>query len=211
MLIAKTLVMSDDVEKLPNNELPPSNTTTTTTSNNTLANELSMLTCKVCSNMVDISRERDQHLVQYNYCYEATPICTKPPSRCMRYPCISLPFCKSSSKRFTSPKCKSIITPVPGLCRVTCAHCYTTFLFNTLNNTLARCPHCRKVSSVGPEFARTRSIIFLVFGLIALGITIGITDGMYMVYVGAFLVSILLLLRSLYYFCMKISLVEGPV
>jgi len=78
-----------------------------------------------------------------------------------------------------SPKCKSIITPVPGLCRVTCAHCYTTFLFNTLNNTLARCPHCRKVSSVGPEFARTRSIIFLVFGLIALGITIGITGKIY--------------------------------
>ena len=78
---------------------------------------------------------------------------------------------------------------VPGMCRVTCAHCHDSFLFNTLNNALARyyldkyaskvldnalkefyctentelesyvgprCPHCRKVSSVGPEFARTR-------------------------------------------------------
>ena len=37
--------------------------------------------------------------------------------------------------------------------------------------------HCngRKVSSVGPEFARTRSIIFLIFGLVVLGIAIGIT------------------------------------
>ena len=75
------------------------------------------------------------------------------------------------------------------MCRVTCAHCHDSFLFNTLNNALARyyldkyaskvldnalkefyctentelesyvgprCPHCRKVSSVGPEFARTR-------------------------------------------------------
>ena len=33
----------------------------------------------------------------------------------------------------------------------------------------------RKVSSVGPEFARTRSIIFLIFGLVVLGIAIGIT------------------------------------
>ena len=61
------------------------------------------------------------------------------------------------------------------MCRVTCAHCHDTFLFNTLNNALARCPHCRKVSSVGPEFARTRSIIFLIFGLVVLGIAIGIT------------------------------------
>jgi phosphatidylinositol-4,5-bisphosphate 4-phosphatase len=94
-------------------------------------------------------------------------------------------------------------------------------LFNTLNNALARCPHCRKVSSVGPEFARTRSIIFLIFGLVVLGIGIGITvgtlniaaekAGMYVVYVGAFLVTLLLLLRSLYYCSMKISLIEGPI
>ena len=72
------------------------------------------------------------------------------------------------------------------------------------------------MSSVGPEFARTRSIIFLIFGLVTLGIAIGITGnktpavsqlitaflflagtahiarekgGMYVVYVGAFLVK----------------------
>ena len=27
---------------------------------------------------------------------------------------------------------------VPGMCRVTCAHCHDSFLFNTLNNALAR-------------------------------------------------------------------------
>ena len=67
---------------------------------------------------------------------------------------------------------------------------------------------------MGPEFARTRSIIFLIFGLVVLGIGIGITGnincasfvyiffhlvgtlniaaekgGMYVVYVGAFLVK----------------------
>jgi len=34
---------------------------------------------------------------------------------------------------------------------------------------------------------------------------------MYVVYVGAFLVALLLLLRSLYYCSMKISLIEGPI
>ena len=35
--------------------------------------------------------------------------------------------------------------------------------------------------------------------------------GLYVVYVGAFLVAALLLLRSLYYCVMKISLIEGPI
>ncbi len=40
---------------------------------------------------------------------------------------------------------KIIGTLCAGMCRVTCAHCHDTFLFNTLNNALARCPHCRYV------------------------------------------------------------------
>ena len=71
------------------------------------------------------------------------------------------------------------------------------------------------------ETCAGRSIIFLIFGLIVLGIGIGVTvgtlsmaatkGGMYVLYVGAFLVAALLLLRSLYYCVMKISLIEGPI
>lgn len=42
---------------------------------------------------------------------------------------------------------------------------------------MARCPHCRKVSSVGPEFARGRGVLFLVLGVIFLLIGLGTTFG----------------------------------
>lgn len=53
--------------------------------------------------------------------------------------------------------------------------------FNTLNNALARCPHCRKISSVGPDFARGRGIAFIVVGIIALVIAIGTTVSTFIV------------------------------
>lgn len=40
--------------------------------------------------------------------------------------------------------------------------------FNNLHNTLARCPHCRKVSSVGPTYTRKRAIMYGAAGLVLL-------------------------------------------
>ncbi|KAG0712124.1 Type 1 phosphatidylinositol 4,5-bisphosphate 4-phosphatase [Chionoecetes opilio] len=93
--------------------------------------------------------------------------------------------------------------------------------FNTLNNALARCPHCRKVSSVGPEFARCRGIVFVVVALGFLGLGIALTcttisytknyPGIYVAYIVAFLISAILFYRTIYYCSMKISLIEGPL
>lgn len=115
-----------------------------------------------------------------------------PGKKYVRCPCNCLLICKSSSQRVACPRpnCKRIInlapspvTPpvptMPGMCRVTCGHCHDTFLFNTLTNALARCPHCRKVSSVGSEFAKNRSNVYLALGIVFLAIGIAILWGTY--------------------------------
>lgn len=103
--------------------------------------------------------------------------------------------CKRIINLAPSPVTPPIPT-VPGMCRVTCGHCSDTFLvserswaeeetkwtdeimilffmqFNNLHNTLARCPHCRKVSSVGAAYTRKRAIMYGLAGLVLLIIQI---------------------------------------
>uniref|UniRef100_D3TPZ6 Phosphatidylinositol-4,5-bisphosphate 4-phosphatase n=1 Tax=Glossina morsitans morsitans TaxID=37546 RepID=D3TPZ6_GLOMM len=194
-----------------------------------------MVTCRVCQSMIDIATKRDQHVVKCTQCNEATPIRNAPPGKkYVRCPCNCLLICKSSSQRIACPRanCKRIInlapspvTPpvptMPGMCRVTCGHCSDTFLFNTFHNSLARCPHCRKVSSVGSRFACGRGIIFAVFGLLVLLFGIGITvgtyryaqehSGVFVAYVALFVIGAFLCMRSFYYFRLKVSHVDGPM
>lgn len=109
------------------------------------------------------------------------------------------PNCKRIINLAPSPVTPPVPT-MPGMCRVTCGHCHDTFLvswkscrlhikaissssvlfqFNTLTNALARCPHCRKVSSVGIDFARNRSNVYMAFGIIFLAVGIAIAWATY--------------------------------
>lgn len=95
------------------------------------------------------------------------------------------------------------------------------FQFNTLNHALARCPHCRNVSSVGPDYARGKGKIFTIIGLLLLAVGVGVTagtyavarthSGVYVAYVGAFLLGLIMVARGVYYCLMKVSVIEGPM
>lgn len=86
---------------------------------------------------------------------------------------------------------------------------------------MARCPHCRKVSSVGSVFARSRGFLFLILGIVLFVIGIGVTigtykyakdhGGIYVAYIGAFLAALFLFARTVYYCTLKVSTIDGPM
>lgn len=187
------------------------------------------VTCRVCQKTINISNKTGQFVVKCSYCKEATPIQSAPPGKkYVRCPCNCLLVCKISSQRIACPRpnCKQRIidlgtrpsSPVPtspGLRCVKCRHCSVIFQFDILQNALARCPTCRKVSSVGTEFARGRGTIYLIASVIlflCLFLLIFLTSGstshstfLFIIYALLFLVTICALCRSIYYFTIKIS------
>jgi len=195
-----------------------------------------MVACRICKTMLDLSQRQEQHVVKCHQCHEATPVRTAPPGKkYVRCPCNCLLICRASSLRIACPRpnCKRVINlptasgsytgvssppVVPGMCRIVCAYCRDTFLFNALSGKLSRCPRCRKVSSVG-TYGRRRGAAFLALGLLLIGVGLGVTlgtygyaknsPGVYVVYIGAFLAAIVLLLRAAYYFTLRTSHIEG--
>ncbi|EDO49196.1 predicted protein, partial [Nematostella vectensis] len=194
--------------------------------------------CRVCQQIIYIRGREHQRVVKCSNCQEATPI--KPPpsgKKYIRCPCNALLTCKVTSTRISCPRpnCKRIInlatqpstlptvdaTPnARGRFRVNCGHCNEVFVFHTTSH-LARCPHCRRVSSVGPSFAKTRATIFAVVGFLFLAAGVGVTvgtleyaeksGGIYVVWIGAFVAGILNLIRSCYYCTMTVSSIEEEV
>lgn len=192
-----------------------------------------MINCKVCQAAVNIDGKQNQHVVKCNVCNEATPIKAPPPGKkYVRCPCNCLLICRASAVRIACPRtnCKRIISlggPIPtamvrspGTNRFQCVYCNATFLFNVTTTALARCPQCRRVSSVGPEYARNRAIVYLILGLIFLGGGIGVTvgtyeaasreGGIYTVWIGAFVIGIVLIIRAIYFAAIKTSKRIGP-
>jgi phosphatidylinositol-4,5-bisphosphate 4-phosphatase len=194
------------------------------------------VTCRVCESEISLDGRMLNHVVRCGRCNEATPIRAAPPGKkYVRCPCHCLLICKASSSRIACPRdnCRRVITLGPsgpvgtairapaGTCRVQCCECQEIFMFNTLNNTSANCPHCRTISSVGTRYKRARASIYFFFLILAAGFGIGltvsishgVTGGWFavMLTIALYGVAAMMLYKCVYFLRMKVSQVLGPV
>jgi len=193
------------------------------------------VTCRVCDNEIPLEGRTMNHVVRCGRCNEATPIRAAPPGKkYVRCPCHCLLICKASSSRIACPRenCRRVITLGPsgpvgtairapaGTCRVQCCECQEIFMFNTLSNTAANCPHCRTSSSVGTRYKRTRAFFYFLFVALFLALSVGFTVSIVHSDHGfAFIITTVIFYictagffyKFVYYLRMKVSQVLGPV
>uniref|UniRef100_A0A5S6QT75 Phosphatidylinositol-4,5-bisphosphate 4-phosphatase n=1 Tax=Trichuris muris TaxID=70415 RepID=A0A5S6QT75_TRIMR len=191
--------------------------------------------CRVCSSPIDILGKTQQYVVKCRSCSETTPIRPPPPGKkFVRCPCNCLLMCRQASNRIACPRpdCKRVITLTAqsigtatraplGTVRISCVYCNEIFMFNTLIKSLARCPHCRRLSSVNQRFVWRRALIFLILGLVFLISGIGFGAGtwysvnsnlaIYLGWAAFFLIAAVLVIRGIYYLRLKTSKIEGPL
>ncbi|RUS87911.1 hypothetical protein EGW08_004327 [Elysia chlorotica] len=209
---------SGDVATLPigTDELPPPYTPTA-------QGGIPMINCKVCQAIISLEGKQHLFVVKCSVCGEATPIRAAPPGKkYIRCPCNLLLVCRSGATKILCPKetCKRVIT-LPGptdnvasLTRYKCGYCTQIFVIHSVVK-FARCPHCRKWSCVGQNYARTRGHIYLIVGLLilaaAVGITIGTieaastTGGIYVAWTGGFVIGVCFIIRAIILYCIKVS------
>ncbi|CAG5125017.1 unnamed protein product [Candidula unifasciata] len=197
-------------------ELPPPYTPTA-------QGDIPMINCKVCQAIISLEGKQHLYVVKCSVCSEATPIRAAPPGKkYIRCPCNLLLVCRSGATKILCPRdtCKRVISlpspttdlyHLPLTSRYTCAYCHQVFMLRVVTK-FVRCPHCRKLSSAGCNYARLRGHIYLLASLLIIGAAIGVTieaahqhGGIYVAWVGGFLVGVILLVRAIYYYTVKTS------
>ncbi|XP_023998727.2 type 2 phosphatidylinositol 4,5-bisphosphate 4-phosphatase [Salvelinus sp. IW2-2015] len=86
-------------------------------------------------------------------------------------------------------------------------------------NTLAKCPHCKKISSVGSALPRRRCCAYITVGMICIFIGVGLTVGTqdfasryhatYVSWAFSYLLGLICLIRACYWGAIKVSYPEN--
>ncbi len=139
------------------------------------------------------------------------------PFRCPRQ------ACKREITLAPSPTLPPVVPNLgqsPGVARVVCAHCRDSFLFNTLTNAPAKCPHCFRASCVGSSGLKwRRAVAYTLAGVVFLAVSVmlavvaGQKSSVAMA-IGAaalFAIALGLILRGGHYCSMRVSTLEGYV
>ncbi|KAK4467513.1 hypothetical protein MN116_008930 [Schistosoma mekongi] len=147
-------------------------------------------------------------------------------NRLLQGPATHGTFGSPQSLRLTCGNCNSPFSiPSPESQSFGRTHAFTAFLSargasNAAGLITARCPHCHKVTSVGPAFARTHWIGYTVFAIVAIIVAVSVTAGtaeaaktnnaLYFLWSILYLVALVLMSRAVVFMIMPVSSVEVP-
>lgn len=195
-----------------------------------------LISCTVCGSEINIFDTNDQSVFQCPKCHEGIPIRPAPAGKkYVRCPCNCLIICRESALKIVCPRssCKRtthLVTlkahnAIPSSI-FTCAYCSNPFRTDRPADpagVLVRCPHfhCKNMTSIGgPKLASKWAIVFLILSTMFIALAAGVAYGaiyveqtskgvMYAGYIGLFLVAMILLVRSIFYWTMKVSEKQG--
>ncbi|XP_017725829.1 PREDICTED: type 2 phosphatidylinositol 4,5-bisphosphate 4-phosphatase [Rhinopithecus bieti] len=225
-------------ESSPRAELPPPYTAIASPD----ASGIPVINCRVCQSLINLDGKLHQHVVKCTVCNEATVSGDFHYITHFIFLALCCRFCSQSicgivklfpfsfhSRRIINLGPVMLISeeqpaqpalPIqPEGTRVVCGHCGNTFLWMELRfNTLAKCPHCKKISSVGSALPRRRCCAYITIGMICIFIGVGLTVGTqdfarrfratYVSWAIAYLLGLICLIRACYWGAIRVSYPE---
>ncbi|BFZ13376.1 hypothetical protein BsWGS_16415 [Bradybaena similaris] len=192
---------------------------------------IAVINCKVCQTIISLDGRQHSYVVKCPVCNEATPLRAAPPGKkYIRCTCNLLLICQSGATKIRCPReiCKRVLTlprtdtelsNLPVVPRYLCAYCNQIFALEVFTK-LTRCPHCRRLTSVGDNYARARGHAYFVGGSVFLGISLALIIltynsvsehiGVVVAWIGGFFLGVMFITQGVYYYRVRTSPVAPP-